>query len=154
MEYCTTVWSPQGLENIKKLERVQRRFTKRFPGLAETSYLERMKILNLERLELRRIRFDLVMCFNVINNLNGLNFNDFFQLSKTSRETRNSSRNSMLLNVPKKGLNVHAHSFAQRSIKFWNYLSDDVILAPSVDSFKAKLRTIDLGCMCLVNDFI
>ena len=37
LEYCSTVWSPQGLESIKKIERVQRRFTKRFPGLAEMS---------------------------------------------------------------------------------------------------------------------
>jgi hypothetical protein len=93
------------------------------------------------------------MCYNVLNNLNGLKFDDFFQFSQVGRTTRNLTRNSLLLNVPKKGLNAHAHSFSQRTIKFWNFLDDDVLLSPSTDAFKTKLKNVDLGSMCLVNDF-
>ena len=78
LEYNTTVWSPYQLVQIKKLERVQRRFSKRIPGLQDTPYLDRLKILGLERLELRRIRFDLVMAFKIVKGLNGLVFGDFF----------------------------------------------------------------------------
>lgn len=153
LEYCSTVWSPQGLENIKKIERVQRRFTKRFPGLEETVYLDRLKQLSLERLELRRIRSDLVMTFNIVKRLNGLSFDDFFKSSPNERVSRNISRNSLFLEVPKRCLNVRAHSFAVRSVKFWNFLNDKQVLAPSTESFKERLKQMDLESLCLVADF-
>jgi len=37
--------------NIELIEKVQRRFTKRLEGLSELSYNDRLKSLNLERLE-------------------------------------------------------------------------------------------------------
>jgi len=45
---------------IDKLENIQRRFTKRFPSLSHLSYLERLRALELEPLELRRLKFDLI----------------------------------------------------------------------------------------------
>ena len=153
MEYCTTVWSPQNLECIKNIERVQRRFTKRFPGLSEIPYLQRLQQLNLDRLELRRIRFDLCMTYTIVKGANGLAFEDFFCFSPLQRTTRSISNNSLLLHVPKKGLNVRSHYFAERSIKYWNYLSDYEVNAPSIDSFKARLHKVDVSHFCLVSDF-
>ena len=153
LEYCTTVWSPQGLENIKKIERVQRRFTKRFPGLSDVPYLDRLQILKLERLELRRLRFDIIMSYNIVKGLNGLNFSDFFAYAPLERVTRSIARNSLLLATNKKGLTVYSDSFAQRSSKFWNFLSDHEVSAPNIEVFKARLSKVDLCSLCLVNDF-
>ena len=154
LEYCTTVWSPQGLENIKKIERVQRRFTKRYPGLSDVPYLERLEALNLERLELRRIRFDIIMTFNIVKAVNGLKFADFFEYASIGRVTRSITKNYLLLDLPKKGINVYSHSFAQRSVKFWNFLSDNEVFASNVDVSKSRLNQVNLSSMSFVNDFL
>ena len=65
LEYCSSVWSPCAVGNINKIESVQRRFTKKLKGLSSMSYDERLNILGLERLELRRLQFDLIMCYKV-----------------------------------------------------------------------------------------
>ena len=43
------------MKNIIALEGVQRRFTKRLPGMKSLSYHHRLTKLDLESLELRRI---------------------------------------------------------------------------------------------------
>ena len=50
------VWSPYRLEDIIKIQSVQRRFTKRIGGLSDhsdVSYKDRLETLSLESLELR-----------------------------------------------------------------------------------------------------
>ena len=38
VEYCCPVWSPGDTNNIDKLEKIQRSFSKRISGLGETNY--------------------------------------------------------------------------------------------------------------------
>jgi hypothetical protein len=104
-------------------------------------------MLHLERLELRRIRFDLCMTYNIVNGLNGLVFDDFFGYAPMQRLTRSVARNSLLLEVPRKGLNARSHSFAERTLKYWNLLSDHEVLSPSLQSFKLRLQKVDLGIL-------
>ena len=40
---------------------VQRNFTKKLKGMGNFSYDERLKILNIDRLEFQRIKFNLVL---------------------------------------------------------------------------------------------
>ena len=69
VEYCSPVWSPTAIGSINKIESVQRWFTKRIKGLSYLSYDERLSVLNNERLELRRLRADLLMCFKIVYNI-------------------------------------------------------------------------------------
>ena len=48
LEYCCNVWSPYRLCDIRKLESVQRLFTKRLRGLKDLSYPEGLKCLKAE----------------------------------------------------------------------------------------------------------
>ena len=48
------VWSPYLVYDIQAVEHVQRRFTKRPPGFGTCSYGERLRLLQLPSLELRR----------------------------------------------------------------------------------------------------
>jgi len=45
---------------------VQRRFTKRLPGMKSLTYHQRLTKLDLESLELRRIRADLIFAYKLI----------------------------------------------------------------------------------------
>ena len=66
LEYNSVVWSPYLKSDIELIQKVQRRFTKRLKGFSELSYDDRLKLLNLERLEIRRLRFDLLCCYKII----------------------------------------------------------------------------------------
>ena len=76
---------------IDKLENVQRQFTKRVTSLSHATFQERLSVLKLEPLELRRIRFDLIQYYKIFNNLTSLNHADYFRYHQPSMFTRNSS---------------------------------------------------------------
>ena len=63
---------------INCIEGVQRNFTKKLKGIGNLSYDERLKILNIDRLEIRRIKFDLVLFYKIINKLVGMDTYEFF----------------------------------------------------------------------------
>jgi hypothetical protein len=66
LEYASSVLSPYHVTDVRKNEAVQRRFTKRLPGLAAFNYSTRLAILVLDSLELRRLRLDLVLAYKLI----------------------------------------------------------------------------------------
>jgi len=70
LEYASSVWSPYLLKHINAIEKVQKRFTKRIYSLSHLSIPERLAVINLEPLQLRRLKNYLVMYFKCLNNLN------------------------------------------------------------------------------------
>jgi len=56
VEHDSVIWSPFTTESV------QRRFTKRLPGLSCFTYHERLKRINIPSLEHRRLYFDLIWC--------------------------------------------------------------------------------------------
>ena len=63
LEYCTPIWSPYLLKDINKIGSVQRYFTRRLFPEKQYSYAERLILTNLDTLESRRIKSDVIMCF-------------------------------------------------------------------------------------------
>ena len=53
LEYASVVWNPYDINDINKLERIQRAATRWVPELRDLSYEERLKALNLPLLEAR-----------------------------------------------------------------------------------------------------
>lgn len=92
VEFGTVVWSPHLLKDIDLVENVQRRYTKRIPGLSHLSYPQRLNILSLDSLEYRRLIFDLEMTFNIIKNNSPLKFDDFFRFAPATSTRSNSLR--------------------------------------------------------------
>jgi len=52
LEYASRVWSPYLLKHIKRIESVQKRFTKRLPNISHLGYTERLKTTGLDSLNL------------------------------------------------------------------------------------------------------
>ena len=69
LKFSSEVWCPYLKTDIRIIESVQHRFTKRLPGLHGLSYQERLNVLKLESLELRRVKIDLCCCFKVLNEI-------------------------------------------------------------------------------------
>ena len=78
VKYNSVIWSLQTVHDIEEIERVQRRFTKRLPGLKMYSHTTRLNQLKLPSLEFRRLHIDLIMCYKRVFGLVDVNFDDFF----------------------------------------------------------------------------
>ena len=66
------------MRDIEVVAQVQRRFTKRLPGLGNMSYDKRLKYLNVPSLELRRLHADLFWCYKVVFGLAKVQSDMFF----------------------------------------------------------------------------
>jgi len=75
LEYNCVAWSPH-----LKREQVQCRFMKRLSGLSGYSYDERLKLFNLDNLQYRRTRLDIIMCYQIIFGFVCIDSDVFFQL--------------------------------------------------------------------------
>jgi len=62
LEYASCVWSPYLLKHIKRIESVQKRFTKRLSSIS-FGYTDRLKAIGLEFRELRRLHHDLLCTY-------------------------------------------------------------------------------------------
>jgi len=78
LEYCTVIWSPWQIGLINAVENVQRYFTRRLFWPVERPYYERLAILDLELLEIRRLKLDLYYCFKIFNNLTCIDRTQYF----------------------------------------------------------------------------
>ena len=83
LEYCSQIWSPGLHKDIYNIERVQRSFTKRLPGLKSLSYTKRFLRLNLESLESSRVKADLVLLFKVIHEFVDIDHSAMFDIHCT-----------------------------------------------------------------------
>ena len=64
-------------KDIETLEKVQRRFTKRIPGLKDLTYCQRLTRLKLDSLELRRVLLDLIFSYKLVFGLTDIRLSDF-----------------------------------------------------------------------------
>ena len=65
LEYNCELWSPHNLQDIDRIESVQRSFTAKIFGLENFSYWDRLAVCKLEPLELRRIKRDLLCLYKI-----------------------------------------------------------------------------------------
>ena len=78
LEYCSNLWSPYRKSDIDLIESVQRRFTNRLNGMVGLQYADRLKSLDTESLEQRRIKADLCMYYKLVVGLVDLPIDEFF----------------------------------------------------------------------------
>ena len=69
IEYGNAIWGPNYLEDIKMLEKVQRRATKIVIAIKELPYEELLKELKLPSLVYRRRRSDMVLTYKIMNSM-------------------------------------------------------------------------------------
>ena len=60
LEYASAVWNPHYKCEIEKVELVQRRFTNKHAGYRKLSYEHRLARLNIDSMQVRRMRADLI----------------------------------------------------------------------------------------------
>ena len=141
LEYSAQVWSPSLITLINEIEKVQKIFTKRLPGLLNLNYCERLQILKLKSLEHRRLIIDLVTCYNIIHNNITITRKNFFTFSTSTNLRGHPFRLSILIIKN----NTHRSFFSVRTIKIWNALPTEIVTAKNINIFKSRLNQHDLS---------
>ena len=67
VEYCCPLWSPHRIQDIARIESVQRRFTAKISSVCDLDYWERLKQLKLMSLQRRRERYQIIYMWKLIN---------------------------------------------------------------------------------------
>jgi hypothetical protein len=134
LEYCSTLWSPNSKTLQSKLENVQRRFTKRLPGMSSLSYQERLKHLGLLTLKTRRRFLDLVLMYKIVFGLSCLPAQSLFSFTKQTYH-HNLRGHPLKVNIPEPKNNREKASFVYRTAVLWNSLPQDVF-SESFAAFK------------------
>ena len=150
LEYASSVWSPHLLKHINAVEKVQKHFTKRIKSLSDLSYPERLASINLEPLELRRLKAALILYYKCFNNLVSMPYNDYFCVSNFKSQTRTGG--NRLIN-PTCSTNRFKNDFFNRSVTCWNLLPSSVVTATSIFNFKHLLSSVDLRPFLKCNYF-
>ena len=135
LEYANVIWRPYLRADINNIEKVQRRATKYIGQLAHLPYEERLKAINLPTLEYRRARGDMIQTYKIMHKLEDLEPSDFFNLDISNR-TRG---HSLKIIKNRFHLDLRKYSFVNRIVNEWNGLPEDVVTAPSLNSFKNRL---------------
>jgi hypothetical protein len=145
LEYCTQIWAPHEISDIRLIENVQKYFTriafrKCIAGPFSPCYVERLKIFNIKSLEYRRAEFDLILCYKIVNGTFAIKFDDIFTWAPIQARRSNTFQ---LARLSCKS-NVVLHSFSYRVVRLWNLLPQRVVSSPCVAVFVKRLRSFDL----------
>ena len=135
LEFSSQVWSPHYKYLIDKLESVQRFFTGKLSGLKKLSYFSRLKMLGLETLERRRLNYDLVLYYKILHGHSDI------VLSFTSGSSVTRGNNFKLA---KQTCSIDVRKLFMVIELLMHGIVYTVVSASSINSFKRKLREINL----------
>ena len=140
LDYCAQVWSPQDSKDKRRIESIQRMFTKRLIGYNGLNYPERLEKAGLHTLELRRLHADLCLCYNIVHKNLETEIGNYFQIDNTCKTRGHTWK--LKTSVPR--LDTRMHYFSCRTINAWNALSQTTVDSCSIASFKSNLKTESL----------
>ncbi|KAG8444342.1 hypothetical protein GDO86_009505 [Hymenochirus boettgeri] len=135
LEYAVQFWNPIYKRDILEIEAVQRRATKLIRGMEGLEYAERLEKLQLCTLEKRRLRGDMITVYKYINGP----YNKLSGALFTNRTCQRTRGHPLRLEEKRFRLQARKGFFTVRTVKLWNFLPVDVVMAGSLVSFKKKL---------------
>ena len=137
LEYCSPLWNPSKVEDIMKIESIQRTLTSKTSEVRHLSYWDRLKALDLMSLQRRRERYSIIHIYKILNNLAP---NDLLlQFYETSRRGTCCKVPPLIKNCKSKFQKMYDDSFTVTGAKLWNLIPKKIKLKSSLDSFKGAL---------------
>ena len=138
-EYASTVWDPYTDKLTHQLEKVQRRSARwvvnRYHNTSSVSCM--LQKLNWTSLSKRRQHARLTMLYKLSHGL--VRVNTTTRLVPLPHHSSTRRAHSHCYAIPHSTTQYHKFSFYPRTITTWNKLPAEVVNAPSLDSFRARL---------------
>ncbi|KAH7696774.1 RNA-directed DNA polymerase from mobile element jockey-like protein [Aphelenchoides avenae] len=146
VETCSSTFVVTTKKEVEQLESVQRRFTKAafmriFPGEDLPDYRERCRKMELETLEERRIRSDLILAKKIL--LGKCGTKSAFRL-KPSRTRGGATK----FDVPYSRTKMRESTFFVRVASTLSKLNADFVLNSTLGAFKDFVKDLDLTDVC------
>jgi hypothetical protein len=146
VEYAVPVWNPYLSQDIRSLEKIQRKATKLVPSLKKKPYSFRLEKFKLTTLETRRKRGDLIEFYKIANKLDIVEFSNKIENKKATGPSGNLRHMGEFVREPVAKLVAREEFFVNRVIPSWNKLPEEVRKAKSLNCFKAGLdRLVDFS---------
>jgi len=140
LECNSIIWSPYLKQDSDHIEQVQRHFSRRLRRLSNYTYENRLTLLILASLELRRLRNDLAWCYRIVFGLTALIFHEFFEWNPAT-QTRGHAFKLYKRNCTHRSRAVF---FSERVINVWNQLPVSTDFR-SLSSFMRSICCVDLS---------
>ena len=87
LDYASNIWNPYLLEDMRTIEKIQRRATKLIPSIKQCTYQERLSALNLPSLQYHRLRMDLIMTYKILHGTVHLRKDHIFTMNTNPTRT-------------------------------------------------------------------
>ena len=121
--------------DLRVLESVQRRWTKRVSGLSGLDYRTRLQILNQYSVQGRLLRGDMIQCWKMFHGKCSIAATNLFTMAPQSGTRGHRFKVSHV----RAATDVRKRSFAVRCVGPWNALPDELVAEESLGVFKKKL---------------
>ena len=110
-------------------------------GYSNYTYKERLTLLNLPSLELRRLRLDFIWCYKILFCLISIDSAALFEV----RQATATRGHPYKLFKPQYTINARSSFFTQRIINVWNDLPVNTTNFSSLNCFRNSLNKVDLS---------
>ena len=135
LEYASPVWNTGYIQDVKKLEAIQRLWTRNTRGLENKEYGERLQSLDLFSVKGRLLRADLIKCWKIFHGASAIQPADLWVTNNESRTRGHRYK----IKVTRNQVDARARFFSCRIVQDWNSLPDGVVGSNSLSEFKGLL---------------
>ena len=135
IEFNSCVWNVGYLRDLRRLESLQRRWTREITGMSRTNYEVRLKRIGLYSIVGRLLRIDLIKIWKAFNAEVDVGLSEVFERARYER-TRG---HRFKLVVPACRSELRRRMFSVRCVSVWNSLPARVAETSSIDGFKKGL---------------
>ena len=136
LDYACQIWDPHLLKDTHQLDSVQTFACRMITRNWSASANDIQTLCSLPSLKLRRSYFKLCFLYKALNHLTFTPNNLFLYRVSGSRRVSH----DLQLFVPLAKTNSFLFSYVCSSVKLWNLLPYDVVHAPSIYSFKSRIK--------------
>ena len=138
LEFGSILWCPYRDFLSDEIENVQRRFTRLFPDLRTLQYKDRLGQLGLLSLRARRLRYQLIMMYKIMNNGVDVNPEIYFRRPSSRASTRG---NPLKVVPPASNKDCRRYFFTVDIIFHWNCLTEEEVSVRSMLLFKRSVAS-------------